>query len=110
MQYYGRDFDGLAAADPFAAADLVSQLPISSRVTRALDPDNAPPDSAVLLMAIECDLRAIAWGLGGGTGKQPEPMTAASLKSGAVQEVDWKAFVDARLASDKEEGGEVNGG
>lgn len=77
-RFYALDFDDYAAQRPTVAADLLAMLPASSRTVAALAPESAPPDPAVTLCAIELDLRSLVWGMGGGKGAKPEPLTAAT--------------------------------
>lgn len=62
QQYYGLSIDGMGGDYPIAhAAALASQLPSTSRVAKALNPDNEWDDATYLLSAIEYDLRVLIW-------------------------------------------------
>lgn len=62
QQIYGLDIDGMGIGfSPAHAAALMSQLPSSSRVAKALDPSAEWDDATYLLSAIEYDLRILIW-------------------------------------------------
>lgn len=62
QQYYGINLDGMGMDYSHAhAASLMVQLPQTSRVAKALNPDNEWSDAEYLLAAIEYDLRVLIW-------------------------------------------------
>lgn len=62
QQVYGLNLDGMGIGYSHAhAAALMSQLPATSRVARALDPAAEWDDATYLLSAIEYDLRVLIW-------------------------------------------------
>lgn len=71
---YGLDADKAIADDPARAAELLGNLPLDSRTFRALDPANAIPAPEIVTWALEYDVRALIWALGGGKGAKPEPL------------------------------------
>lgn len=76
LHWYGRDFDRYVRTHPpLVVADLISMLPSSSCFHAAADPGSASLAGCDLLTAIECDIRRLAWGMGGCVGDEPEPMT-----------------------------------
>lgn len=76
LSEYGVRLDEEMARDLRGAADLAAMLPADSRTMRALDPD-APPPREACLWALELDVRALTWALGGGRGARPEPLRPA---------------------------------
>ncbi len=93
LSEYGVRLEGEMARGLPHAADLAAMLPADSRTWRALDPD-APPPREALLWALELDVRALTWALGGGKGARPEPL---HVRQGAG--VDWAALeADLRAA------------
>ena len=64
--------------DACFAADLAAMLPPSSRVMRAMRPQDAPLGADVVLCALEHDVRCLAWGMGGGKGQRPQPLFAGA--------------------------------
>lgn len=62
QQYYGLNLDGMGVGYSHAhAAALMMQLPLDSRISRKLNPDNEWSDDTYLLSAIEYDLRVLIW-------------------------------------------------
>lgn len=102
MSEYGVRLEDEMARDLAGAADLAAMLPFDSRTVRALDPDAPPPREAVL-WALELDVRALAWALGGGKGARPEPLHVEAGRS-----VNWDAVQagmdEARAALGLDEG------
>ena len=76
MEVYGVRLEAEARRDVGFAADLAAMLPPSSRVMRAMRPQDAPLGADVVLCALEHDVRCLAWGMGGGKGPRPKPLFA----------------------------------
>lgn len=67
---------GLYEIAPWEAAELLSQLPASSRVARALNPEYTWPDEKVYLARIENEIATFLWANAkkSSRGKKPEPI------------------------------------
>lgn len=94
LEVYGVRLEDEARRDALYASDLAAMLPPSSRVWRAMRPDDSVPDAATSLWALEYDVRCLSWGISDGACRKPEPLGAGGAASQAPSVEDMEEIAD----------------
>ena len=102
LMHYWRDLQGdRTTPDITWLATLTAQLPQSSRVARAANPENEWKTADYLLRQIEFSVRLLIWALGGGKdGDKPSPIMSPADRAShdeAVEDAEQMASVVASV-------------
>lgn len=100
QQYYGLNIDRMGYLDGFShahAAVLAAQLPSTSRVFTAYDPNNAWDEQTAFLAHIEYNLRVLIWQKSKDGAKNRNPPKPPQTPKERAQALARRANVDKQL-------------